>query len=56
MATKTHPHVSRSCRRAIRRVGDTVAGHWLVVLSHTIAVIVLLVLDRILHVPSCGGG
>lgn len=54
MAPKAHNH-SRRSRRA-RRFGTAVASQWLLVLlSHTLATILLMVVTGWLHVPACGG-
>jgi hypothetical protein len=55
MATKSH-HRSRRFRR-LRRVRRTV-GHQrlLVLLSHTLATLLLMVVARLLPLPGRGGG
>jgi hypothetical protein len=55
MATHTHTTNRRPRRHGVRLVGKVVAGHWLLVLlSHTIAVVVLMVVDHFLRVTPCG--
>jgi hypothetical protein len=55
MATKAH-HRSRRFRR-LRRIRKTVGHQWLLVLvSHTLATLLLMVVARLLPLPGCGGG
>jgi hypothetical protein len=55
MATKAH-HRSRLSRR-LRRIRRTVSHQWLLVLlSHTLATLLLMVVARLLPLPGCGGG
>jgi hypothetical protein len=55
MATHAHTRSRRPRRHGVRLVGRTIAGHWLLVLlSHTIAVIVLMLIDSYLRVSPCG--
>jgi hypothetical protein len=53
MTAKAHNH---SRRDRARRVGAALASQWLLVLlSHTLATILLMVVSGWLHVPACGG-
>ena len=46
----------RSRHHRARRLVRAVGGHWLLVLvSHTVASIVVLAVAHFLHVPACGG-
>lgn len=56
MATKTPTHTQRRLGRRLRHVGRTVFGHWLLALvSHTLALVILLVVERFVHPSWCGG-
>jgi hypothetical protein len=55
MATEVRPDQRRG-RHRIHRVARRCADDWpIVLLSHTIATIALMVLERLLHVPAVGG-
>ncbi len=56
MATRTPTHARRRLGRRLRHIGRTVFGHWLLALvSHTLALGILLVLERYVHPSWCGG-
>lgn len=56
MATRTATHTRRRLSRRFRHVGRTLLGHWLLALaSHTIALVVLLIVERFVHPSWCGG-
>lgn len=55
MATKTAPNTRRRLGRRLGNVSRTVFGHWLLALaSHTIALVILLVVERYIHPTWCG--
>jgi hypothetical protein len=52
MATKSHHRSRRFCR--VSRVRRAIYRQWmLVLLSHTLATIVVMVAARLLHLPGC---
>lgn len=56
MATRTATHTRRRLSRRLRHISRTVFGHWLLALvSHTLALVILLIVERFVHPSWCGG-
>jgi hypothetical protein len=56
MATQVHNRSQRPRRHRVRRVTKAMCGHWLLVLvSHTVATIVVMIVGHLLHVLPYSG-